>query len=219
MVERWSVTARGRRGVGNFILSPLDERVDNESPLPQVFSYGIVETDKGEISVTVRERLGNQLEFEIAKLGRGELEHPFREIRRWTFSSWNPGQPCPICQKATREVRMRTTSGRELVLAICADNERLWVFDVPSGVNHPVPITNFYNELMLHRRVRDPEVAFDPRRLFSRLHEFRDADLVKAFSSYNKIRPKVPLEDEIVVPLQERRPSLLGRLISKFKSV
>ncbi|HEX9614650.1 MAG TPA: hypothetical protein VGA55_04060, partial [Bacteroidota bacterium] len=73
-------------------------------------------------------------------------------------------------------------------------------------------------EVMLHRRVRDPETALDPRRLFSRLDEFTDRDLVKAFSSYNKIRTKIPLQDEIIEPRTEQRPSLLGRLISVFTS-
>lgn len=211
LIERWSVTAQGRRGAGNYILAPVDERADNESPLPQVFSYGVVETDKGEISVTIRERLGNQVEVEIAKLGRGEIEPSFNEKRRWTFSSWHPGKPCPICEKPTREVSMKTTTGRQIVLAICAHNERLWAFDAHSGVNHPVPMTNFYNEVMLHRQVRDPEIALDPRKLFSRLDEFRDGELVRAFSSYNKIRPKIPLEDEIVEPRMERRTSQIGR--------
>ena len=218
LIEQWGVTAAGRRGPGNYILSPLDERVDNESPLPQVLSYGVVETDQGSISVSLRERLGNQVEFEIAKLGPGEIGPSFRELRRWTFSSWSAGKPCPMCERPTREVPMKTTTGRELVLAICAKNERLWVFDIPSGVNHPVPMTNFYNEVMLHRRVRDPETALDPRRLFSRLDEFTDGDLVRAFSSYNKIRTKIPLQDEIVEPRTESKSSLLGRLISAFTS-
>ncbi|HEX9615031.1 MAG TPA: hypothetical protein VGA55_05975, partial [Bacteroidota bacterium] len=132
LIEQWSVTAAGRRGSGNYILSPLGERVDNESPLPQVLSYGVVETDKGAISVSIRERLGNQVEFEIAKLGPGEIEHSFQELRRWTFSSWSAGKPCPICEQPTREIPMRTTTGREVVLAICATNERLWVFDIPT---------------------------------------------------------------------------------------
>jgi len=218
LVERWSVTAQGRRGTGNYILSPLDERADTESPLPQVLSYGVVETDKGEISVTVRERLGSQIEFEIAKLGQGEIEQPFSELRRWTFSSWSPGEPCPICRKAIRAVEMKTTTGHRMVFAVCALDERLWVFDAESLVSHPVPVTNFYNELMLHRRVRDPEIAFDPRRLFSKLDEFRDEDLIRAFSSYNKVRTKIPLEGEILQPAPRREPSLLRRLVSVFRN-
>ncbi len=216
LVEEWKVTARGRRGVGNYILAALDERVDVESPLPQVVAYGIVETDQGDISVTVREPFGNQIEFEIVKLGRGDLNLPFLETRRWTLSTWNPGEACPICAKPLREVVMATVSGHRMVLAICAADKRLWVFDERTQVNHPVPVTNFYNELMFHEHVRDPEIGLHPERLFSTLRDYRDAALVKAFRTYNMIRTKVPLEDEIIVPASPKRRALLDRVRAFF---
>lgn len=205
LVEEWKVTARGRRGTGNYILSPPEERVDNESPLPQVFAYGVLETDRGEISVTVREPLGNQIEFEIAKLGSGDMGDYFREIRRWTFSTWNPGEGCPICARAVREVGMSTKSGRRMVLAICSLDRRLWVSDEQTQVNHPVPITNFYNELMFQQHIRDPKIALHPERLFSSLNAYQDEALIGAFRSYNMIRTKVLLEDEIIVPAAKRK--------------
>lgn len=218
LVEGWKVTARGRRGAGNYILSQPQERVDLDSPLPQVFAYGVVETDQGEISVTVREPLGNQVEFEIAKLGSGDAAAPFREIRRWTFSTWNPGKPCPICAGAVREVAMLTVSGRRLVLAICRTDKRLWVCDERTQVNHPVPITNFYNELMFRQHIRDPETALHPERLFSSLNAYQDEALIGAFRSYNMIRTKVLLEDEIIVPAAKRR-ALVDRVRSFFGSL
>ncbi len=204
LVEEWKITARGRRGSGNYILSPTQEPVDQESPLPQVFAYGVLETDQGEISVTVREPLGNQVEFEIAKLGRGDIIAPYREIRRWTFSSWDPGKPCPICTGTVREVVMSTKTGRRLVLAICPRDKRLWVSDAGTEINHPVPVTNFYNELMFRQHIRDPEIALHPERLFSSLGTYQDEALIGAFRSYNMIRTKVPLEDEIIVPAARR---------------
>jgi hypothetical protein len=212
-VQQWKVTAPGRRGTGNYIISPIDERVDVESPLPQVLAYGVVETDKGEISVSVREPMGKQIEFEISKLGPGELGSAFHELRRWTLSIWSPGQPCPKCGQALREVAMRTTGGHEMALALCRTDERMWVYDSRSGMNLPVPITNFYNELMFLRKVRDPKIAFNPRRLFTDLDAFRDSDLTAAFRTYNMIRTKVAIDDDIAVP-QEVRPPLLSRLVS-----
>lgn len=217
IVQKWNVAAQGRRGEGNFILAPLDEKVDNESPLPQVAAWGVVETPEGEISVTMRERLGNQLEFEIAKLGPGEVRGPVNEVRRWTLSTWSPGEPCPRCGNVLRELRMMTTHRRPLVLAICAGDEKLWIYDSATGMNHPIPHTNFYNELMLHKRIRDPETALDPKRLFADLQSHTDADLISAFQSYNQVRTKIPLEDEIVIP-PERPRSLFSRIISKFKN-
>ncbi|GJQ19765.1 MAG: hypothetical protein HBSIN02_01200 [Bacteroidia bacterium] len=212
-VRKWKVTSRGRRGAGNYILSPLDERIDLESPLPQVLAYGVLETDRGEIAVSVREPMGKQIEFEITKLGAGELDSGFHEHRRWTLSAWHPSLPCPKCGKPCREVFMRTSGGRSLTLGVCRGDERLWIYDRLTGMNIPVPITNFYNELMLHKKVRDPEIALDPRRFFADLPGFRDRELIEAFRTYNMIRTKVSMEDDIVVPASVQ-PSFVARLVT-----
>jgi hypothetical protein len=72
-------------------------------------------------------------------------------------------------------------------------------------------VTNFYNELMLHRNVRVPAVALESKRLFLDLNDFTDVDLIRAFVTYNKLRTKVTLDRPIVVP-QERKPSWLKRI-------
>ncbi len=211
-LQQWSVAAQGRRGPGNGILAPMDERVDTESPLPPVLAYGVVETSGGEVSVTIRERLGNQIEYEIALLGKGEFSGLTGERRRWTYSLWLPGLPCPRCNALPREVVMQTADGRKLVLAVCAADQRLWLYDDETGINHPVPVTNFYNELMLHKNIRDPEIALNSKRLFQHLREFSDQDLALAFRSYNQIRTKVLLHAPLMPPLG--RKSLFRRVVS-----
>jgi hypothetical protein len=211
-VSTWAVVARGRRGEGNYILAAEGVVPDNESPLPQVLAYGVVVTTTGELSVSVRERLGDQVEVEIQSI-RGNVDPDnFEEARRWTFSTWLPDRPCPICGMATRQVSMSTVRGHSIVLALCATDRRLWVYDGSDGVNHPIPVTNFYNELMLHRNIRDPKVALDPQRLFHDLPMFSDHDLITAFQSYNKIRTKVAMEGELHVEEPKRR--FLDRLKS-----
>ncbi len=214
LVQEWKVVARGRRGEGNYILAAAGETADNESPLPQVLAYGIIETDSGQLSVGIRERFENQVEFEISSV-RGNVDpNNFRELRRWTYSYWLPKQLCPICGDAAREVSMKTSEGRNFVLALCARDQRLWVYDEMSGINHPIPVTNFYNELMLHKNIRDPKFALDFKRLFSDLSTFTDADLIHAFRTYNKIRTKVSMEGNIVV--EEPKPSLWKKLLQFF---
>ena len=216
LLSHWKVVAQGRRGGGNYIVAPSDESPDNESPLPSVVAYGVVEMEEGELSVALRERLGNQLEFEIAFLGKGEFSSLQNERRRWTFSRWLPGNPCPRCHRAAREVMMRSED-RAVVLAICTVDRRLWVYDGETGMNRPVPVTNFYNELMLHLNVRDPKVALDSLRLFQDLSGFTDGDLTRAFASYNQIRTKVNVNSPITAPPQQRG-SLLRRMLGLFGS-
>ncbi len=215
IVAAWSVAAKGRRGEGNFILASETTEIDNESPLPQVFAYGLVELAHGAIAITIRERLGDQLEYEIVSLEGESLPDVLEEKRRWTFSTWLPKQACPNCLGILREVVMQTERGRRFALALCKNDGRIWVYDEVSGVNHPVPLTNFYNELMLHTKVRDPNIALNSKRLFTDLQNYSDSTLSRAFASYNKLKTKIEFEDQLQIT-DERKPSLLRRLHSRI---
>ncbi len=212
LVQKWKVLAPGRRGEGNYILGPAGERADNESPLPQILAYGIVEGASTSLSVTLRERLENQLEFEIQSI-RGKFDTAqFRETRRWTYSSWLPGMACPNCLRTVREIPMASGKGQSYVLAVCAHDERIWVHDQQSGVNHLIPVSNFYNELMLHKNIREPKIALDAKNLFRDIKKYSDVDLKHAFRTYNRVRSKIALESDIVV--EEPRQSIFVRMKS-----
>jgi hypothetical protein len=99
---------------------------------------------------------------------------------------------------------MSTASGRRLVLALCVPDQRLWVYDARSGVNRPIPVTSFYNELMLQSKVQDRTVALDARRLFTDIGAFSNAALTRAFSTHNRLRTTVPLEDPLVLTSEEK---------------
>jgi hypothetical protein len=160
----------------------------------------------------VREPDRERLDCEVTDLRESEDGVQIKELRRWTYSTWLPGLPCPACGGSLREVPMRTTGGMPLSLAFCVHDERLWVHSGRTLVNHPLPVTNFYNELMLQTRTRDPRIALAPRFLFERLATYSDRDLTAAFRSYNQIRPKVLLSEPLEVPLPASR-TVLARII------
>lgn len=215
-VNNWRVVAQGRRGEGNYILAPPEVQPDVESPLPQVLAYGVVETSRDSIAVTLRERIGDQIEYEIVGLHTSEPVSVEGERRRWSFSRWSPGMPCVICGLPVRQVRMETDQHHELTLALCSRDARMWVYDALSQINHIIPPTVFYNELMLHKNIRDPKIALNSQRLFSSTSTFSDADFIQAFRTYNQIRMKVPLRGAMKIPPPPRR-SLLQRLATLFQ--
>jgi hypothetical protein len=90
-----------------------------------------------------------------------------------------------------------------------------WLYDGMDGVIHQIPLTNFYNELMLHANIRDPKIALNAKRLFTDLRDYTDTDLVRAFASYNKLRTRVALDDGIQIPVGKKR-SLWSALRSQF---
>jgi hypothetical protein len=181
------VLGEGRRGKGNFVLGYEKDVPDTTSPLPAVVAYGIVETIFDQYSITVRELVENQIDVEIVSTRGGEIPDHFEEKRRWTYSTWNPGMTSPATGAPVREVVIEPG----IVLAVAVKDKRLWVHDAATGMNRLVPITNYYNELMLHKHIRDPKIALASGRLFDDLGTYSDPDLRAAFYAYNALRPKV----------------------------
>jgi len=207
LIEGMVVLGKGRRGEGEIVLGHPGAQPDFSSPLAPLFAYGAVEFTGGMVSVSVREIRDDQISVEIVSHGSDEIPAHFQERKRWTYSGWKPGDACPQCTRALREVPMHSTgqdAGR-LVLALCSPDRRLWVFESSTGVNRLIPVTNFYNELMLHKNIRDPAIALDSRRLFTDLAGFSDSDLTYAFLTYNKIKTKVQVGGAIEADRNEKR--------------
>jgi len=202
LVQDWKVVGRSRSGAGGVILAPSGKVPDLDSPPAPLFAFGLVKSGTGEISVSVLERMGDQLEFEISGPVETVLPQGIESYRRWTLSEWLPSLPCPGCGEAPREVEMKTESGHELVLAICAKDHRLWLHDTRSRVNHPIPVTGFYNELMLQLKTPDRRKVPDAKQFFTDLGTYSDAALTGAFSSYNRLRTKVFLGEPLIVPTE-----------------
>ncbi len=212
------VVGEGRRGKGEFVLGKEGGTPDFSNPLPPVFAYGMIETDSGGISITVRDMADDQVSVEIVSQRSDVIPERYAEHRRWTYSTWNPGEACPQCQMECREIPMRGDRNDlpQYTLAVCPADRRLWVHDASSLVNRLIPVTNFYNELMLHKGIRDPGVALDSKNLFKNLRGYSDGDLRMAFRSYNQLKTKVPGED--FPPMEGAKEKIsLKKILHLFK--
>jgi len=211
----WVVVGEGRRGAGNYILAERGVLPDVESPLPQVFAYGVIEAENVNISATLRELFEDQLEYEIVNLSGETVPQHLTVRRRWNFSLWSPAQPCPACGSAVRQVTIRRESGGDATLAVCSADKRMWIFDALDGVSHLIPVTNFHNALMLHKNNRDPKTALAAENFFTHLPTFSDADLGAAFVQYNKLRKKVDL-GRVILP-GSKQMSFVDKVLSLFR--
>ena len=198
LIAEMVVLSEGRRGPGNIILGYRDDVPDVASPLAPVVAYGMIEAVADTYSVTVREFIGKQIDAEIVSSRGEEIPDALDEKRRWTYSTWRPGEHSPATGNPVREVVIET-----VVLAIARLEKRVWVHDRPTGMNHLIPITNFYNHLMLHKHIRDAEIALKADLLFEHLDRYTDEDLRWAFVAYNAVKHKV----DIPVPaaMEEKR--------------
>jgi hypothetical protein len=205
------VLGEGRRGPGNLLLGDPGNEPDIGAPLQAVVAYGIVETTKESFTITVRECIDRQIDVEIVSTRDSVVPEHFEEKRRWTYSTWSPGQPSPSTGLPPREVRI----DEHVTLAAGRQENRLWLHDAKTGVNHLLPITNFYNELMLLKRIRDPRIALRSSLLFTDLDRYSDADLRGAFVAYNRLRPRVEVNEVGPLPGSAALRSLFKRLLAK----
>jgi hypothetical protein len=210
-VESWFVQAQGKRGAGHLLLGPDRPSVDEAMPLAHAVAYGLVTTNQGKIGVTVHELRTNQLDIEFAAPASLSLDDSLDEVRRWTLSTWKSGQPCPACGAAVREVTLTAGAVPTATICFCAGDRRTWVHDGKSGMTLPIPVTNFYNELMVTKKIRDSHIALDSRRLFTDLGSCTDEELGLAFLSYNRVREKVPFDSSLGA-LKQEQLSFLNRL-------
>jgi hypothetical protein len=212
----------GRWGGGDLILGPVGGEIDMEAGSAPVISSGMIEAAASdgamlEITLALHEP-GDEgmIELRVAMLRGGPVPDDYTELRRWSYASWLPGEPCPASGGPVREVPLDTTG--TIRLAISPRRRVLWLHDPRAMTNTPVPVTNFHNELMLAAGVRDPAIALDPGRLFSALDEFSDGELRSAFRRYNMSFRKIDPE-RLAPPLPEAvgAPSLLDRIRSIFR--
>jgi len=214
LLKRLVVLSQGRRGKGNLVLGFANDIADITSPLAPVVAYGMVETTRDMFSITVREYVGKQIDVEIVSTTGEEVSDHFEEKRRWTYSSWAPGDASPATGGAVREV---TITG-DLVLAIAWEDRRLWVHDGRTGMNLPIPITNFYNELMLHKNIRDPKIALVPGLFFDNLSTYADFELRAAFVAYNKLMRKVELVAQEAVVAERGMKAWFHQLLRRRRA-
>ena len=187
------VIGQGRRGEGEIILGIEGHIPELDAPLPPVFAFGVGRSGDEEISVTVREILDGQASIEIVGRQADRVAPDSRIDSFWTYSDWRPGMPCPQCGGRPREAEVSPgETGRPgQSLGICTADRRLWIFDGRLVTCRPVPVTNYYNELMLVKQIRDPDIALASRKLFERLDDYTSEDLVRGFLAYNRLRTKI----------------------------
>jgi hypothetical protein len=208
LIRSMVVLSQGRRGRGNLVLGDRQDTADLTSPLAPVMAYGMVETTQDQFSITVRECIAGQIDVEIVSQRGEELPDQFEEKRRWTYSAWSPGKPSPATNLPVREVAV----GDLVVLALSREERRLWIYDGRSGMNLLIPVTNYYNELMLQKKIRDPVVALNPDRFYSDLQIFTDAELRESFLAYNASRRRV----DITVPVAGAGATGFSALLKRF---
>jgi len=183
------VIGTGRFGETNLILGNQNENPDFSYSSTPVFALGAIIYSRRDIpeesvvDVIIHEENDNQIEFDISCKEDATIPEALSEINRWNFSEWIPGDKAPVDKSFVREVIL--IPGKYIV-AIAPSLYKIWLHEFESGVNHLIPLTNFYNYLMIVTNIRDPKKILKQKLLFENLSDYTDKDLIATFILYNK---------------------------------
>ena len=154
-IDSLLVIGYGRFKNNNFILGKEGSVPDLSFASTPVFASGTLMTTEDEIDILVNEEIDIEIEFDISPKKSDKIPEEIIEIDKWNYSEWNPGDKSPHDKKDVREVEI---SKEKYLLVFAPSHKKIWLHENGSGINHLIPLTNFYNELMGFKRNKDPKL-------------------------------------------------------------
>ncbi len=182
-IEKLAVIGQGRFDRDNMILGKADCKPDLSFPSTPVFASGTVICKETEIDVNIHEEAEDEIEFDISTNNFFEPECGFTEISKWSYSEWVPGLNAPKDNSPVREIVIIPV---KFILAVAPVHKKIWLHNFVTGVNHLIPVSNFYNQLMMVKDIKNSRVALHPEIFFEHLSEYSDQDFISALITYNK---------------------------------
>jgi len=209
-IENKYVLGAGRFGETNLILGNKEEELSIYDPSSTIFAAGSIIYDEGKIEISINEEIDNRIEFDISPKDY-ELVFKGKEIKRWNYSEWIPGQKSPKEKSNVREVII--SPGRH-ILALSDEEKRIWLHESESGINHLIPLSNYYNQLMIEKNIRDPKIALKPNLFFGKglgkHSDYSDTELGNTFISYNKYLRKLNIKEEPIITKTKSKRKFLN---------
>lgn len=187
-IEKRFVIGNGRFGSYNYIIGEEGSKLDLSGPSMPVFASGTVKIENDEIDVIVHEEFEKQIETDIAPKYSEILPEQFTKVSKWSYSEWNPGDPAPHDRSFVKEIVL--VPGK-FIFAVAPGHKKLWLHEFSSGINYLIPLSNYYNELMSVKGIRDPAIALKPNRLFEDMEVYSEQDFINAFIKYNSYMKRI----------------------------
>lgn len=203
-IKGLSVARYGNSGESSLILAQKDSGGNSFNSVSPVLAVGTIEFSDFEIDIIVHEEIDDEIEVEISKFNLLANSENSKELKRWSYSDWIPGGKAP---GDNSEVREEILSPEEFILAIAPSHKKMWVYEFETGINHLIPISNYYNHLMLVKGIRNSSEVLRPALLFKNLSKFNSKEIVSAFFLYNKYMKHINLKyrEQRIKPEKKKR--------------
>ena len=174
------VLGNGNFGGGNYILGANEPDPDLTFPSAPVFALGTLNDGSEQFDVIINEETENKIEVWF---GKNVNENIGAGLGIKSYSYWIPGMKSPFTDSEVREI---TIKPKEYILAVVPEEKKIWLWHSSSGVNHLIPVSNYYNSLMLFRNERNADKVLNPNLFFNNLGLYNDQELKSAFELYYK---------------------------------
>jgi hypothetical protein len=211
-IAEMSVLSSGGVEETSLILGYPDNIEPGETS-SQIYAAGSIIYYEGKIDITINEEKDNKIEFDISPREYEKFIN-LKKIKSWNYSEWIPGQKSP---KENLKVREIIIIPKKYLLAISGEDRKIWLYDFITGINHLIPLSNLYNQLMIQKNIRDPKIALKPNIFFEKMNDYSDADLRNAFLTYNRYLKKFDIKEERLLPKQlNKKRNFLKLFTDKF---
>jgi hypothetical protein len=193
-INEMKVIGQGRFGGGNFVLGFEGDEVEFDIPSASVFASGIVICNGIKFDVTIHEDEENQIEYDISPFGKINPEDEIKIDSVMSLSFWNKSDNSPYANIPVKEF---VVLKEKYFLVIDQSAKKIWMNNPETGINHIIPLTNFYNELMRFKNIREHNIALKPGRFFDDLDKYSEHDIVSAFLMYDKYMNRFNLQQKL----------------------
>lgn len=198
MISSLYVIGEGRFGYGNLILGTINEIPDLSLSSSPVYALGTVISKSNRYEVIIHSSNEGMIEFQIDPFPIDE-EIDIKNVI--TYSYWSPGMNSPENNSGVLQYEIKKD---EYLLAISPLSKKIWLHDYKTGVNHIIPVSNFFNELMRLKNIRDDYILKTPSKFFEEVEKYSDLDIKLAFLMYNKYLKRFNLAGVLENTLEEK---------------
>jgi hypothetical protein len=203
LISTMKVMGKGRFENGNFYIGTGAAKPDLSIPSSPVFAVGIVKTNIGSIDVLIHEYEDDLIEVQLSKRVGDDEEVIINNVL--SFSEWNPGDKFRGSNEAVKEFEIIKD---KFILVIDKTNKKIWLHNYESGVNQIIPVSNYFNELMRLKKIKDENLFRSPSLFFNKLDDFTDEEFKLAFYQYNKFMRRFDIKinpEDLLTPRVKKK--------------
>lgn len=210
-ISNLKVLGNGRFGGNNFILGKEGIEIDLSISSAPVFAIGTVSFAECDSETVIHEEQDEMIEYDINLIqnitnANLTLDQFVKDeiINVDSLSFWNPGDKALYDHSFVNEFELFPG---KYVLAVAASLKKIWLHSFQTGVNHIIPLTNFYNELMRHKNIKDHTVALNPNKFFEQVEEYSVDDIRKTLINYSWYLKKFDMNEAAFDVSSSKEPS------------